>query len=431
MIVRDNRYPSRVLLLPDGKEIQFKDHLAEISDKEAAELLQKSGDYEMVHPEGSTTLPFFSFRPSSWSKDKKLVWDSALGEFNGYGKSGVMIGEALSDVTNLYILNDGPARFGEGGVSEKIKAIASKELDKIDTYYLQYWPAYNSKRIADRQILYTMLEATRIPQSWVDNIHRSCERVIVPCEAQKKAFQDSGVEVDIEVIPLGIDTKDYPLLDRARDDDMYVFGSEGTLTYRKGIDIAIKAFKLAFPADKYPNVFYHIKTTQNAHPFYMSEIRDDKRFIFYNGWYTHEELLEKFYKAIDCYVFPSRGEGWGLSVPQAMATGLPVIGNDCGGFLQDSFSDKYGVQCMKKLVPVPNKDKDGNYLPTGYGPDLTAEGMEWWETDPEDVASAMLEVYNNKEKYVKKGKQGAKYIRNNFDVKYTARKIVEYLDRKF
>jgi len=35
--------------------------------------------------------------------------------------------------------------------------------------------------------------------------------------------------------------------------------------------------------------------------------------------------LNKIYNASDCYVTTTRGEGWGLSVTEAMATGLPVI----------------------------------------------------------------------------------------------------------
>jgi glycosyltransferase involved in cell wall biosynthesis len=41
-----------------------------------------------------------------------------------------------------------------------------------------------------------------------------------------------------------------------------------------------------------------------------------------------DEELPLWYRAADAFVFPSRKEGWGLAVLEAMASGLPVVVTD-------------------------------------------------------------------------------------------------------
>ncbi len=36
--------------------------------------------------------------------------------------------------------------------------------------------------------------------------------------------------------------------------------------------------------------------------------------------------MPALYKTMDCFVLPSRGEGWGRPQVEAMAMGLPIIG---------------------------------------------------------------------------------------------------------
>ena len=35
------------------------------------------------------------------------------------------------------------------------------------------------------------------------------------------------------------------------------------------------------------------------------------------------------YRTMDCFVLPTRGEGWGRPIVEAMAMALPVIGTTC------------------------------------------------------------------------------------------------------
>ena len=41
--------------------------------------------------------------------------------------------------------------------------------------------------------------------------------------------------------------------------------------------------------------------------------------------------LPRLYKAVDAFVLPSRGEGWGRPHVEAMATGLPIVATNWSG----------------------------------------------------------------------------------------------------
>lgn len=427
MKIKDTKYPSRLLCYKD-LDIQFRNYIADVPDSVGAALLQ-TGEYELVASSGKNTSGLLEFKRERWNNDRQLIFDTAIGYNNGYGKSGMMIAEGLGRVCDTYVMSNLWVGSSPKYISPYLQSLIDKKLETIETYYVQYWPAFNFKPIAQRQIGYTMLECTRWPVSWKENIMRSCERLIVPCEAQRQAAWDSGIDLDIEVIPLGLDTDMFPYIERPEDPELFLFGIEGTLTYRKGVDLTIKAFQQAFPKDKYKDVGLYIKTTARAGVYYMDLMKDDERIVFNAEWYSPDELIDEFYKKIDCYVFLSRGEGWGMTTVQAMSTGLPVIGSDCSG-VQDHLNNKVGYLVPTTLGPVPNKFSDGSDNPFGYPPSLQAENQMWWEPDLDIAAETMLHVYNNRKEAKAKGKKASKYVKETFNNVLMAQKIVDYLDKK-
>lgn len=425
MLIRDNVYPSRTLYKNDIL-YQFHNSVADLPTQIALELLS-TGEYAALNnPETdkqSISDRPLKFNPSSWSLDKKLILETPLDFHNGYGKSGRMMAEALSDVCDLYVIGsqtvDSP--------SEKLKKILSKRTSDFDSFYIKYSPADSLKPLAERMIPFTMFECTRIP--FTQQINDYAERCLVPCKANKRDFIDSGVTRDIEVIALGIIPENYPLLERDETEE-FIFGMEGTLTFRKGVDLAIKAFKEAFPKDKYPKVGLYIKTTANGGIYYKKEADEDPRITLNIEWVSEQELLHSFYKQIDAYLFLSRGEGFGMTTIQAMSTGLPVIATMCGG-LEDHINNNVAYPVKVNLVDVPNRYSDGRICPYGYPENLQADGQQWWEADIKDAVRQMRNVYEERDKAKRKGLVAHEYIKNNYDVKFTAQKIINYLNKKF
>lgn len=430
MKVKSKKY-SAISVMVNGKEYSFAGGYCEIPDADAMKLATDNSNYEIITSSINGRVPF---NAQTW-RDKKLVFDAPIGFSNGYGKAASLILKGLRERIQAYHLGSDWIGNTEGYEPQEVLDAKKETFEINDMINIIFFPAWEFTRAtAQRTIGYTMLECTKIPKSWVENCNTYCERIIVPCEHQVKAFRDSGVTVDVVSIPLGIDPEEFPYLERKREDTEFWFGTSGNLTYRKGTDVLVKAFLEAFPLEQYPDVKLLIKTQAVngvASAWFLSsdilsveerEANKD-RIKLQIDTYSPKEMLEDFYGAIDCFVFPTRGEGFGLPPVEAMATGLPTICTNYSG-CEEFMSNKhaYCLDYKEALVPLGAG---------GYPKDLQAEGQMWAEPDLEHLKILMKEVYENQDKAKKKGKLASEYIKKNFSYKNTVDKLIEYVDKKF
>jgi glycosyltransferase involved in cell wall biosynthesis len=71
------------------------------------------------------------------------------------------------------------------------------------------------------------------------------------------------------------------------------------------------------------------------------------------------EILNELYNAVDCVLTTTHGEGWGLSVTEAMATKTPVVAPDVTS-LSEMLADGRGVL-------IPSGDTTGDWYTLGHG----------------------------------------------------------------
>lgn len=231
-------------------------------------------------------------------------------------------------------------------------------------------------------------ETTRVPASWVPRVNKM-DALMVPCEQNIKMFQDSGVTIPIHLIHWGIDSKKfYPL---PRDNKVFTFGHMGSLSLRKGTDILVSAFSKAFPNGE--NVKLICKTSQTHYPF----LSKDKRIEVNCGAVSHDELLRDFFQKIDCFVFPTRGEGVGMPPMEAMATGIPAIVTDWSGPV-DYMTDEIGWKLKYSMTPA----KD--FTDSVYKEDC---GF-WAEPDEQHLIELLRYAYEHQEETKQKGQNAAK-----------------------
>lgn len=105
-----------------------------------------------------------------------------------------------------------------------------------------------------------------------------------------------------------------------------VFVSLGRLHEQKGFDIVIRAMgKLK---NKYSNFVYHIAGEGPQRKLLESLIKEHELqdYVFLEGF---KDDFVSYYKDKDVYLFPSRFEGMGLALVEALSVGLPVIASDC------------------------------------------------------------------------------------------------------
>jgi len=172
-------------------------------------------------------------------------------------------------------------------------------------------------------------EGTRLMPGWSDLMNR-VERIIVPAESVKNLFRWNGVERDIEVIPFGV-SEMYQPKSREKNKDfafLSVNSWTGNIGDRKGTELLIKAFDEEFKNERV-KLILKISTFWQDPIDYQKAVNDVlghvNKNIYLNSEYMPESELVKIYQNADCFVSPTRGEGFGLTILNAMACGLPVI----------------------------------------------------------------------------------------------------------
>lgn len=361
-----------------------------------------------------------------------LGWSSPLYYSDGYGSIAqeiaaefIRMGVGLSIWPRDY--HPGHRNFGNLPLDRWHEAFVPQEIveclqrEQTPTLYgiNMTWPPQLDQRPFPRCIGLTMFETTRPPEKWADPMNR-CRRVVVPCAQNRDAFRSMGVTVPIEVVPLGVDPEKWPVIDRRRRDQPYTFLMSGGITHRKNPQMAAEAFAAAFPRSR-RDVRLVIKTRgAGAKGFrdWAAQLPRDDRIEVVGEESTPDQMLGWMHRA-DAFVWPSRGEGFGLPPLQAMATGLPCIIADNSGMKEYIHrSCCIPVKCQEVKVPA---NADGGY------PDSWGDCGNWWEPDFDNLVEAFRLCRYSRVQGI--GRKAAQYVRDNFTVRHTCGRLLEVVMR--
>jgi glycosyltransferase involved in cell wall biosynthesis len=210
-----------------------------------------------------------------------------------------------------------------------------------------YQPQFINKR-SRKNAAFLVHEGSKIPDGWAEIINQAVETLLVPSKATKNLFFSNGVRIPIYVIPEGIDpekfkpegekiklelvTPDGNLEKFAGLSDSFMFLSVnswlGDENDRKGTDLLIRAFAEEFKPEEKVILFLKVSAFFAPQFDVDSCIKrlgvNDIRIITDNG-YVNEHSIPNLYRRANCFVSPTKGEAWGLTIGEAMACGVPVI----------------------------------------------------------------------------------------------------------
>jgi len=178
-------------------------------------------------------------------------------------------------------------------------------------------------------------EGTRLMPGWNQIINR-VDKVFVPSEATKNLFKWNDVTIPIEIIPYGVNPEIYKPKDieqTSEEKENFKFLSVNSWTGlegdRKGTDLLIKAFDQEFKENEKVKLILKIGTFWQKGVDYMAHIINILGHvnpnILFNDKYATELELAEYYQKSDCFVAPTRGEAFGLTIINSLACGLPVI----------------------------------------------------------------------------------------------------------
>lgn len=251
----------------------------------------------------------------------------------------------------------------------------------------------------NKKVLYTMFESTSIDPEWVPYLNMA-DRIFVPSHFCQDAFATRGVKT--EVIPLGYNPASFYYKEK-EDDGIFTFSMYNAFDMRKGWDILFGAFTEEFKQQK--DVKLILKTVAKKLPFPILRSEYPNVEII-NESVGQNKLRELLYKT-DCFVFPSRGEGFGLTPLEALACGTTSIIPNASG-MSEYFNDKYFIELeIEGLRAAIYEHFDINVV------------GKMVEPSKKDLRKKMRWAYENREKCWQMGREGAKWVKDNYTIQRT------------
>lgn len=251
----------------------------------------------------------------------------------------------------------------------------------------------------------TMLEVDGLPSSWVACCNRMDE-VWVPSSFNAETFCRSGVIADkIRVMPLGVDTGLFTPVGRKLaftklDTEMFIFLSVFEWIPRKGYDLLLTAYLQEFTAGddvclvlkNHSNSDYDPDGTAIAGTIYEIAAQHSKPGRRAPEIALLPEVLPivqmpELYRMADCFVLPTRGEGWNLPALEALACGLPVITTAWSAHLDWLNQDNAFLIEVESLEAVPS---------LGTNNDDVYRGHRWARPSIEHLRYLMRWVYEHR-----------------------------------
>lgn len=213
-----------------------------------------------------------------------------------------------------------------------------------------------------------------------------------------KELNEYGVKRDMVVVPGGVDTSMFRLIDCAeeiksrydlsKDDNLILYA--GRLVARKGVEDLLVALGRVCKEKKNTKLILVGRGGLKNHLQKIALRLGISNNIIFTGQIPINELI-RHYAGADVFVLPSYYEGQGLVLLESMACGTPVVATRVGG--------------------IPEVVTDGE------------NGLLVEPRKPEQLADAILKIINDTELRIKLGKNGRETTVKNYDWKVIAEKM--------
>jgi len=209
----------------------------------------------------------------------------------------------------------------------------------------------------------TMWESETMAQLAFDNLSKA-DLVIAPTRwVAETARAQLPPHVAVEVAPLGVDHKVWKYKSRkwpSADGRPFRWLWNAAPHPRKGYPIISKVWSELFHDVQHCE--FYVKTTM-PDPQDPGRVERNGNLIFDSRRLPMSEYVDLYYSAHG-FLYPSWGEGFGLTVAEAMASGLPVVSTAVtghGDFVNEATA--FVIDTMK--ADIEAKDQRGSIRPDG------------------------------------------------------------------
>jgi glycosyltransferase involved in cell wall biosynthesis len=277
---------------------------------------------------------------------------------------------------------------------------------------LYSYPTGVTQMRSDVRLIMTMFESDKIPEDWGEYLHMADE-VIVPSKWCADVFAKAGVNAT--VVPLGYNDKVFKFIDRpvpVEIEQPFTFIHYGSFNIRKGFPEVFQAFTEEFKTNEPVRLI--LKTTDRRP---LIPIMHDQypNIEVVCGNLTETDLAALLGRS-NCMVYPSRGEGFGITPLEAMATGMPAIVPNAHG-ISEYFNANY-------MLEVKADERCPGLYHSFKGQDVGKMVV----CDVPDLRAQMRFAYNHQQQMKQLGQAASEYVKK-FTYQISAGKLAEIIKR--
>jgi glycosyltransferase involved in cell wall biosynthesis len=285
-------------------------------------------------------------------------------------------------------------------------------------------PHTNSFRSEPRTVLITMFETPDLPQVAIDGVRRA-DALVVPSTFCERIFQRHAPELPVYVNALGVDA--FPLVERDPATRVWRWLWVGAMNIRKGWPVIEKAWRHAFASR--PDMELYLKTTlPEGHPHAGSVFRSGN--CIFDARRLDTSGMQALYASAHAFVFPSLGEGWGMTLAEAMSSGLPCVASNWSGhldFATDRTAQLLDVQHVRLGIGDAGERNPERHARTRSVAD---DGKyEWGVVEWQRLIAAMADTMLHYPNALKMGRAAARRVRQ-FTWEQSGRRLAAILVRE-
>jgi glycosyltransferase involved in cell wall biosynthesis len=260
-------------------------------------------------------------------------------------------------------------------------------------------------------------EESGFPHQWVEDFNDSLQGISCLSEHVRKIMVDNGVAVPLGVCSSGVDHWDDVLADSSYQvqGKGFRFLHVSSCFPRKGVDVLLRAYGKAFSCND--DVSLIIKTFANPHNKVHEWLEEARKL---NPLYPEVHIIEgdikdaqvkQLYVSCNALLAPSRAEGFGLPLAEAMLMGIPVVTTAWGGQL-DFCNEKTAWLVDYSFVRAQTH--------------FSLHNSVWAEPDVDHLAQTMIAVRAAPATHVIKRTAAAEHLlRSRFKWSDTAKRLEE------